>query len=761
MSGSIGSLKVYLTGDNKGLARSLRHSKGLVNNFARSMPLMSTIVVGSLTAMAYKGLRNYTAFDKKLRNVNTIARLNEYQFKEMGKELLNMSTKYGKAGTELADGLYDINSAGFKGAEGMRLLDISTKASIAGISEVGTASRLIAQVLNAYGKGVNEAEEVSDVLFKTVEKGVVYFSDLAQYMGASMASASAMSVSLEEVTSAFGAMTKMGITPSDSGTAINRFLLAMIEPKKELQEMLRKYGYQNGEEAFKQTGLVGVLQMIQKETKGSTTAIERLGFGIRAIKTAFNLTKDEGKIFHEVLAEVGVRAKNAGASTNALGQQQKALSYQWDRTAKAFTKIGIKMVGVLQNGQSLSNILKGIANQVDKLANWFSDASFQINTVFIAFGKHLKIVKVLGEWCFGAVALVVANFIHNFSEGFGTITYNAGVFFVNMYRRTGAFIADIWDNIADFPERFKNLGQMITDIMVAVVRDIGNLFASLGKSVWEFLKSPLDGFNFKMVESDLKKTLSKITGGKYNLGLSTDDQFTNSKNVKTEKYEKANFLPSALIGLQEHGLKMLDKFIDIEGEYNKKQEINFKTHMRLATAMVKNTDQKNNKYNGKDIKKQEQENKGAFEIKLPELLTKDSVDDYKFSAIQKNPMENQIEKNTKGTSFYVKKLYEATMKKKQEKGFLLADRNQKMKEKVEIDFTQDVNKLFAGTPTKFLKEDKSHKYALSKESQTDKNIDGNTRKIKDVAKRILDVALAESRKSSSSTNATQIYACNL
>ena len=177
MSASIGSLKVYLTGDNKGLARSLKHSRGLVNNFSRSMPLMSSIVAGSLAAIAFKGIQSYTAFDKKLRNVNTIARLNEYQFREMGNQVLAMSTKYGKAGTELADGLYDINSAGFKGAEGMRILDIATRASIGGISEVATASKLITSVLNAYGMNVSKSEEISDILFKTVEKGVVYFAD--------------------------------------------------------------------------------------------------------------------------------------------------------------------------------------------------------------------------------------------------------------------------------------------------------------------------------------------------------------------------------------------------------------------------------------------------------------------------------------------------------------------------------------------------------------------------------------------------------
>ena len=83
MSSSIGSLKVYLTGDNKGLARSLKHSRGLVNNFARSMPLMSSLVVGSLATLAFKGIQSYRNVVKNVRNINTIARLNECQFREM------------------------------------------------------------------------------------------------------------------------------------------------------------------------------------------------------------------------------------------------------------------------------------------------------------------------------------------------------------------------------------------------------------------------------------------------------------------------------------------------------------------------------------------------------------------------------------------------------------------------------------------------------------------------------------------------------
>ena len=54
-----------------------------------------------------------------------------------------------------------------------------------------------------------------------------------------MSIASHLKVDFAELTSAFGAMTKMGITPSDSGTAINRFLIAMVD-NKDLLDNIKK-----------------------------------------------------------------------------------------------------------------------------------------------------------------------------------------------------------------------------------------------------------------------------------------------------------------------------------------------------------------------------------------------------------------------------------------------------------------------------------------------------------------------------------------
>ena len=54
-----------------------------------------------------------------------------------------------------------------------------------------------------------------------------------------MSIASHLKVDFAELTSAFGAMTKMGITPSDSGTAINRFLIAMVDNKEKYLIILK------------------------------------------------------------------------------------------------------------------------------------------------------------------------------------------------------------------------------------------------------------------------------------------------------------------------------------------------------------------------------------------------------------------------------------------------------------------------------------------------------------------------------------------
>jgi TP901 family phage tail tape measure protein len=91
-----------------------------------------------------------TDFEASMRNVNSIAKLSEGQFKALGDDVLALAGPTAQAPKTLADGLYELVSSGFSAKQSMKILESSAVAATAGLTDTGTATEAVAAILNAY-----------------------------------------------------------------------------------------------------------------------------------------------------------------------------------------------------------------------------------------------------------------------------------------------------------------------------------------------------------------------------------------------------------------------------------------------------------------------------------------------------------------------------------------------------------------------------------------------------------------------------------
>ena len=142
-----------------------------------SFALTAPIVAGMTIA-----IKKLASFEDAMRDVNTIARMTEIQLADTTKRIDGMSRKFGIAATQMAKGLYQVQSAGFRGADAIELLDIATKSSIAGIANTGDAARTVVSILHAYNLEVSDAIDIADILFMTVNRGILRFEDITTHL---------------------------------------------------------------------------------------------------------------------------------------------------------------------------------------------------------------------------------------------------------------------------------------------------------------------------------------------------------------------------------------------------------------------------------------------------------------------------------------------------------------------------------------------------------------------------------------------------
>jgi len=417
-------------------------------------------VVSGIGAIA---LKKFGDFDSAMRNVNVIAKESENQFRRSSDAVLEMSQRFAKPATDTARALYDINSASFTGAQGLKVLEAASKAGRAGVSDTATAARAITAILNAYGKEASEAADVSDILFKTVEKGVITFDELAQHSGTAVASAALAGVEFGEVAAAVATMTRGGIRGAEAFTALNRFLLKLVEGGEELDKVFQAAGYDSAKMAAETAGLGTVLNVILKATNGDAKAIMDLGFQLRAFKAVASIARGEGREFAKDLIWGTQVAERAGATENALVEQTKSLGFQFEQLK---TTIGTTMIRI---GRGLApvahDLLPSMIEKVDALGKAFENLD-QPTLIFIGrltamtaaltvLGGTMKVLKVPTivtaswkgvAWAVGGVVTAVKTL------GIAVVALKAAL--VALVAAVGWFAGKWWGEFAGLSDYF-------------------------------------------------------------------------------------------------------------------------------------------------------------------------------------------------------------------------------------------------------------------------------------------------------------------
>jgi TP901 family phage tail tape measure protein len=279
-------------------------------------------------------------FDRGMRNVNSLAQLSEGRFQALSQRVLGLAGKTAQAPKTLASGLYDLVSSGFKADDAMKVLRASAFAATAGLTDTATSTKAVAAVINAYRLSASDASSVSDVLFQTVNRGVITFEQLANNIGTVLPFASALGVDLSQVGAAISTMTKQGFSGELAITDLKNALVAFNKPTTAMSAALKTLGFDSGQALIKSKGFEGALQALMGTTDGTQASIAKLFPNIRASAAALALTGKNSKMAN---ADLAAFKNTHGATAKALSQQSQSISYAWNRIKAAAAALVIEV----------------------------------------------------------------------------------------------------------------------------------------------------------------------------------------------------------------------------------------------------------------------------------------------------------------------------------------------------------------------------------------------------------------------------------
>jgi TP901 family phage tail tape measure protein len=362
-------IEVQIVGDASSLSRAFRQGEASANRFGKALKFTgATVGITGVAAAITKAASATVGFDRSMRNVNSIAGLNEKKFKQLSKAVLGLAGKTAQAPDTLAKGLYDLVSSGFNAHQSMLILASSAKAATAGLTTTEISTKAVASVLNAYHLPAQQAAKVSDTLFQTVNRGVISFEQLSTTLGDVLPFASSLGVSLQQVGAAVSTMTKEGIGPEETMTRIKNVMVAMLKPGKDLSAAIKATGAESGEALVKQKGYQGALEAVLKTTDGTKSSVAKLFPNIRALGGVLALTGKNARTAH---GDLNAFKTVTGATDKALKEQQKSISYGWQHIKAQISAASIEVGSILV--PAFSKGLGAISGFISDTAGKFKD----------------------------------------------------------------------------------------------------------------------------------------------------------------------------------------------------------------------------------------------------------------------------------------------------------------------------------------------------------------------------------------------------
>lgn len=346
-------IKFDITGENKELLGKLQQTQQAINSTVGQLSQGGQQVdktfsrlgasIDKITKNALGGLKTMTAamlgytaiskvgdymqemianvgqFNKAMTEVSTISKEVTENMADYKKQVAGLTAEVPIGATEAAKALYQIVSAGQQGANAMKVLEVSAKAAVGGVTETATAADTITTLLNAYHLSASEAESISDKLFTTVRLGKTTMTELGASIAQAAPTAAAYGVSMNELLGAVATLTKQGVPTAIAMTQINA---AITEAVNVL-----------GDSAFEGRTFAEALGEIRDSADGSMTALKGSITNIRALKGALGLTGDAAST---AKSDLEAMANATGAAESAFQKMNNTAGASAERLKNHF-----------------------------------------------------------------------------------------------------------------------------------------------------------------------------------------------------------------------------------------------------------------------------------------------------------------------------------------------------------------------------------------------------------------------------------------
>lgn len=331
----------------------------------------------AVVAVAAESVKLASEFNQTMELVHTQAGASQAEVESLKGAVLDLAPAVGIGPDKLAEGLYHIESTGFRGKQAMDILAAAAKDAAMGMADLDTVTYALSGTMSVGMKDIKDAADATAYLNTIVGMGDMTMDKLAAAIGTGvLPSFKSAGLGMTDFGAALATISDNSVGADEAATRLRMTVSLMAAPSGKAANALKSIGItstQLADDMRKPDGLLVAVMDLKThlEESGKTAteqnAIVSQAFGGGRSSSAILTLLEETDRLKSKYGQIGTAASRAATQQEAWAQQQKQFSQQMKELGAEVQVIGVKI------GEFL-------IPYIQKSAEWLT--------------KHIEVVKI-------------------------------------------------------------------------------------------------------------------------------------------------------------------------------------------------------------------------------------------------------------------------------------------------------------------------------------------------------------------------------
>lgn len=267
--------------------------------------------------------------------------------------MLAVSAQTDTSTEQMASGMYTIESAGFHGAQGLTVLKAAAQGAKDEGAELSTVSNAVTDALVDFHQPASQAANVTSQLIAAVSHGKTTFEEFSGSMSNVLPLASAMHLSLADVSGVLAEMTAHGVSAQQASQDEANAMRELMKPNAAMVKEFTALGI-TSDEVYKKLGSAGLggtmqwLSGVAQQGAGRigqnyTEALGKLMGTAPGLQVALMTTGENAKSTNAAIKGIASASADAKGNVDGFSTVSQTASFRLGAAAQSAKAAGISL----------------------------------------------------------------------------------------------------------------------------------------------------------------------------------------------------------------------------------------------------------------------------------------------------------------------------------------------------------------------------------------------------------------------------------